>query len=294
MTEFTNGEGYLATVARLFAAEGDVLAVELLSKASPRFEWYSHDNWDGGFDMFNLYLDVSLPLYSRLGERRESLEKAILDKLQAITQTHTADHVSNVLIALEVIATPDWRKRAQAWANKGSNPEETATGPLPSIVCRPEVFRRPDKETNDEQVGIMMPFSTDFKPTYDAIRRACLPLGLHAIRADDIWEDTTFMQDIFGLIYCSRVIVVDFSNKNPNVMYETGIAHTLGKQVIPIARSLDDVPSDLRHHRALLYLPNAEGLAALETALAIRLSTITGREPRERTTTADTGPAANT
>lgn len=107
MTEFTDGESYLATVARLFAAEGDVIAVELLSKASPRFEWYSHDNWDGGFDIFNLYLDVSLPLYSKLGDRRESLEKAVLDKLQAITQTHTANHVSNVLIALEVVAAPN-------------------------------------------------------------------------------------------------------------------------------------------------------------------------------------------
>ena len=35
MTEFTDGESYLATVARLFAAEGDIIAVELLSKASP-------------------------------------------------------------------------------------------------------------------------------------------------------------------------------------------------------------------------------------------------------------------
>lgn len=170
--------------------------------------------------------------------------------------------------------------------NKGSNPEEKAPGPLPSIVCRPEVFRRPDKETDEEQVAVMMPFSAEFKPTYEAIRRACTPLVLRSIRADDIWEDTTFMQDIFGLIYCSRVIVVDFSTKNPNVMYETGIAHTLGKHVVPIAKSLEDVPSDLRHHRALLYLSNAEGLAALETALAIRLSTIAGREPHGRAITA--------
>jgi hypothetical protein len=286
LREFQNGEQFLATVARLFAAEGDLIAVELLSKASPRFDWYTHDNWDGGFDIYHLYLDVPLPLYSRLGDRRESLEKAILDKLQAISQAHTSDHVSNVMVALEVTASHDWRERAQVWLNKGGATEEKSVGHLPSILCRPEVFRRPDKEIDDDQIAVMMPFSAEFRLTYEAIGRACGRLGLRAVRADDIWEHTTFIQDIFALIYCSRIIVVDFSGKNPNVMYETGIAHTLGKQVVPLTRSIEDVPSDLRHHRALLYLANTEGLATLEDALAIRLSTMTGREPRGEGATA--------
>jgi hypothetical protein len=67
---------------------------------------------------------------------------------------------------------------------------------------------------------------------------------------------------------------VDFTEKNPNVMYETGIAHTLGKHVVPITQSLDDVPFDMRHHRVLKYLPNGEGLDALQRALTDRLVTI--------------------
>ena len=96
-------------------------------------------------------------------------------------------------------------------------------------------------------------------------------MGLSCFRADDIWENATFIQDIFELIYCSRVVVVDFSGKNPNVMYETGVAHTLGKHVIPIARAIEDVPSDLRHHRVLKYLPNKEGYADLQSRLEMRL-----------------------
>lgn len=68
--------------------------------------------------------------------------------------------------------------------------------------------------------------------------------------------------------------MVDFTGKNPNVTYETRIAHTLGKHVIPITQSLADladVPFDMRHHRALAYLPNAEGFAALEAALGKKL-----------------------
>ena len=79
------------------------------------------------------------------------------------------------------------------------------------------------------------------------------------------------MQDVFNLIFRSNVVVVDFTNKNPNVMYETGIAHTLGKHVIPISQSLDDVPFDMKHHRVLKYLPNDQGMAALESALTTKL-----------------------
>ena len=143
------------------------------------------------------------------------------------------------------------------------------------ITFCPEVFRVPNKQPQDRLIAVMMPFRADFDPTYDAIKSACTSVGLHCFRADDIWENTTFIQDIFELIYCSRVVVVDFSGKNPNVMYETGVAHTLGKHVIPITQSIDDVPSDLRHHRVLKYLPNREGYTALQSNLAARLRRLT-------------------
>jgi hypothetical protein len=79
------------------------------------------------------------------------------------------------------------------------------------------------------------------------------------------------VQDIFSLIYRAQVVLVDFTSKNPNVMYETGIAHTLGKDVVPITQSIDDIPSDMNHHRAMKCLANSEGLAGLTTQLAKRL-----------------------
>jgi len=76
------------------------------------------------------------------------------------------------------------------------------------------------------------------------------------------------------LIFTSRIVIVDFTGRNPNVMYETGVAHTLGKVVVPITQSLDDIPSDLKPHRALKYLPNAEGLSDLAGKLEKRMRTI--------------------
>ena len=90
-------------------------------------------------------------------------------------------------------------------------------------------------------------------------------------RVDDLWNNSTIIQDIFELIYCSSIVIVDFTGKNPNVFYEAGIAHTLGKNVIPITQSLNDIPFDLRHHRVLDYLNNNEGLQKLKINLLKRI-----------------------
>ena len=145
---------------------------------------------------------------------------------------------------------------------------------IQQITFTPTVFKIPKKPTNLKLISVMMPFSPAYRGTYDAIKRVADHMELECLRADDIWENSTFIQDIFDLIFCSRIVVVDFSERNPNVMYETGIAHTLGKVVIPITQSFNDIPSDLGHHRALKYLPNDEGYRNLSNDLYKRIKTI--------------------
>jgi hypothetical protein len=133
------------------------------------------------------------------------------------------------------------------------------------------VFQVPNTPIEVDLVAVMMPFAAEFSGVYQSIKQAVSTCRLRCLRADDIWEDTTVVQDIFSLIFRAQVIFVDFTGKNPNVMYETGIAHTLGKHVVPISQSLDDVPFDMRHHRVLKYLPNSEGLIKLSSDLATKL-----------------------
>ena len=123
----------------------------------------------------------------------------------------------------------------------------------------------------------MMPFA-GFDKTYENIQKSVKNLG-HNFQckiADEILNSSTILQNIFILIYRARVVVVDFSDKNSNVMYETGIAHTLGKDVVPITRSVGDIPSDINNHRALVYLPNNEGYRDLQEKLTLRLKTLLG------------------
>jgi hypothetical protein len=87
-----------------------------------------------------------------------------------------------------------------------------------------------------------------------------------------MWEAPAIIQDIVSLIDRSRVVVCDCTGRNPNVFYEIGIAHTLGREVVLLAQSASDIPFDLRHLRHLQYLNNAEGRKALELGLSAKLS----------------------
>jgi hypothetical protein len=138
----------------------------------------------------------------------------------------------------------------------------------------PKIFAPVRDPVNPRLVSAMMPFSREHDAVYETIKAAVKEVGGESERADNIWEDSTIIQDIYSLIYKSSVVVCDFSGKNPNVFYEAGIAHSLGRPVIPIVQHKDEIPFDLQHHRAIIYHNNSEGLEVLKTKLSKRITTL--------------------
>ena len=143
-----------------------------------------------------------------------------------------------------------------------------------SIECAPRVFQIPKCEQDEALVALMMPFDESFHATCETVKNVAKELNLRCERADDIWHCSEIIQDVFELIYKSSFVVCDFSGKNPNVFYEAGIAHTLGRIVIPIVQNESDVPFNLRHHRHIQYLPNTEGLEKLAAELRKRIKAL--------------------
>jgi AbiJ N-terminal domain 5 len=188
------------------------------------------------------------------------------------------DYGGNVLGVLQVIAEQDPKSFydiekyvSERFPEEGGEYVSAKPADRRRILFAPNVFAVPEIPLESDLAAVMMPFSTEFRSVYEAITRSCKAARLRCLRADDIWENSIIVQDIFNLVFRAHVVVVDFTGRNPNVMYETGIAHTLGKHVVPISQSIDDVPFDLRHHRVLKYLPNSEGLAQFQTSLTARL-----------------------
>ncbi len=188
------------------------------------------------------------------------------------------DYEASAVRVLTVMAenNPENASRIAAYVLKKYGQQGEYVSSMPAekkILFAPNVFKIPVEERQSDLVAVMMPFA-GFDPVHTAIKNACKKAGFKCLRADDIWEDSTFIQDIFTLIYKAHIVVSDFSTRNANVLYETGIAHCLGRTVVPITRDLKDIPSDLGHHRALPYLPNEQGLDELETKLAKRLRSL--------------------
>ncbi len=142
---------------------------------------------------------------------------------------------------------------------------------------RPTVFQISEHETTEPTLAsAMMPFDAAFNAVYEAIRLASENAGLRCRRADDIWENAAIIQDVVALIDRSRIVVCDCSGRNPNVFYEAGIAHTLGRDVILITQSEHDIPFDLRHLRYIRYHNNVEGRATLAQQLQARMQALLG------------------
>ncbi len=145
------------------------------------------------------------------------------------------------------------------------------------IVFSPSAFTVPKEKPDPSLVSVMMPFTASLAAVYDTIKTAASSAGFKCLRADDIWDESTVIQDVFSLIFRSYAVVCDFSGRNPNVFYEAGISHTLGKHVIPITQSAEDIPFDLRHHRYALYLNNGEGRDRLSEEITSRLKSLAAK-----------------
>lgn len=118
-----------------------------------------------------------------------------------------------------------------------------------------------------ENVAVMMPFATAFDPVYEAVRLACGKLRLDVLRVDEIYGPTQIINDVFKTIEQSKLVISDLTGRNPNVLYETGLAHARNRDVVMIVQNEEDVPFDLRHIRYVRYLPNQQGLEKLASDL---------------------------
>jgi hypothetical protein len=106
-----------------------------------------------------------------------------------------------------------------------------------------------------ETCFVMMPFADPigayFGTLYGpAIKRA----GMTAVRADtDIFGTGKIIDQIWAGISNARVLVAELTGRNPNVLYELGLAHALKKPVVLVSSNENDVPFDVRHVRVIYY-----------------------------------------
>ena len=117
-------------------------------------------------------------------------------------------------------------------------------------------------------VFVLMPFKDDFDDTYNlGIRAACKEAGTYCERVDEQIYTENMMDRVYNQIAKADIIIADTSGRNPNVFYELGYAHALGKRTILLIRSGEDIPFDVKHSPHVIY----KTIASLKNDLKKRI-----------------------
>jgi len=126
------------------------------------------------------------------------------------------------------------------------------------------VFGRPREVKDKIDIFVLMPFKAKLEKVYtDHIKEMCEEMGLTIRRADEVLNPGPFMEKAWDGICAAELVIADCTEKNPNVFYEIGMAHTVGKKVVLITRSDKDIPSDIKHFDYIPYIYDPEGVDAL-------------------------------
>jgi TIR domain len=139
----------------------------------------------------------------------------------------------------------------------------------PAAETPDDAPRAPDS-AGKKQCFVVMPFGNpDLQVVYEDFVKPTIVerCGLLCERGDDVFGSNGIMDDILKSIDAAHVVLADLTGKNANVFYEVGICHALGKPVLLLAQSMEDVPFDLRHRRVLLYEYSPRGCKRLEQVL---------------------------
>lgn len=101
---------------------------------------------------------------------------------------------------------------------------------------------------------VLMPFDASFNDIYEfGIKGACTDAGIYCERVDEQVFFGSMLERIYSQISRADLLVADMTGKNPNVFYEVGYAHALGKNVVLLTSVAQDIPFDLKHFPHIVY-----------------------------------------
>jgi hypothetical protein len=128
------------------------------------------------------------------------------------------------------------------------------------------VFRGRDFLVEGDLCFVLLEFAKPYTDIYDAIIRPMVEgESLRCLKSDDIFTTTSVIEDIWANINKAALIIADISSNNPNVMYELGVCHTVGKNVMMITQRPEEIPFNFRHMRCYPYTNDARGLEELKS-----------------------------
>ena len=107
-----------------------------------------------------------------------------------------------------------------------------------------------------------------FDDAYElGIKGACEEVDAYCERVGPDTFDGTIGDRIHVLISKADIVVAEMSTQNPEVFYQAGYAHALGKPVVLVTQDGGDIPFNLNQYSHIVY---GDSIADLKTELVKR------------------------
>ena len=124
---------------------------------------------------------------------------------------------------------------------------------------------------------VVMQFTDEYNDLYtEVIEPTCLAFGFKANRVDNMYSNGLILEDILQQLNESSVVIADITPDNPNVFYEVGYSHGVGKPTILLSdKKRERLPFDISGFRTLFYDNTIAGKSQIEERLAHHLKALT-------------------
>jgi hypothetical protein len=170
--------------------------------------------------------------------------------------------VDGIRILEEVLATPLTGSQIglYAWGRQRIKFEK-----LQVLSERPRAF-------------VVMQFAEPYDTFYrEVILSQAEAAGYEVVRIDEKPGPGVIFQDIQREIEQADIVIAEITPANPNVFYELGYAHALGKPTILLAQREAKLPFDIQSFRVVFYNDTIGGKAEVEQNLKRHLEAIADR-----------------
>jgi len=194
--------------------------------------------------------------YMRLKDRELQQQHAKLDDFRA--------HLERQLMELNLKFSSSEKRWSElnhlVVAGQSEIPFEDDSAPevQPSLFLDSHGIDPRKLTTDNKLLFVLTPFHDDLKDEFEVAVSVGSEFGFKVMRGDEKASHGDIFPQLLKMIVSAKIVIANISGRNPNVFYELGIAHAIGKPVILLAHSESDVPFDVRSKPIVFYRSNEE------------------------------------